>query len=110
MTQVVRVRSSTYTVYRPTDGTSRFGESDTSLDSGRDVSMWLFEPEEINQDTEFGDRLGGDLQGLALPSADVQVHDELTHGAEDYEVERIMHHPDNDNKVLKAFALQKKVN
>lgn len=110
--RVVRMRSSTYDLARPTidSGGGRFGESSESTTTVAGVSMWLHDPEEIDQDTEYGDRLGGDLQGLAHPSADIQVDDRLTHGGDEYEVSRIMHLPDNDRQVLKKFALQRRTN
>lgn len=111
---VVRKRLSPYDVSRSTQGqTGRFGESGaTSTTTISDVPMWLFDPNEVNIDTEYGDRLGGDLQGLAIPqplsnAADIQVHDRVDHGGETYEVERIIHLPDNDDKQLKMFSLQK---
>jgi hypothetical protein len=112
MRTIVRRRSSLYDVARPLNQgqTARFGESEAATNTITDVSMWLFEPNEVNIDTEYGDRLGGDLQGLALPSADIEVHDHVTHGADSYEVERIMHLPDNDDQQLKMFSLQKRTN
>lgn len=111
MRTVVRRRTSDYDLTRPTQSSGgRFGEHSESTTTVTDVSLWLFEPSEVNIDTEFGDRLGGDLQGLALPSADIQVHDRVTHGPDTYEVERIAHMPDNDDKVLKRIALDKRTN
>lgn len=111
MRTVVRKRSSLYDITRPTQGsTGRFGESDETTTTVSDVSMWLHEPSEANLDTEYGDRLDGDLQGLALPQADVQVHDRIDHGGDTYEVDRIMHLPDNDNKKLKLFSLDRRTN
>lgn len=111
MRTVVRRRSALYDVTRPTQGQSgRFGESAESTTTVTDVSLWLFEPNEVNVDTDYGDRLGGDLQGLSLPGANVEVHDRISHGGDAYEVERIMHLPDNDNQQLKMFSLQKRTN
>lgn len=111
MRTIVRQRSTLYDITRPSQGqTGRFGESDETTTTITDVSLWLFEPNEVNIDTEHGDRLGGDLQALALPAADVAVHDRLDHGGDSYEVERIMHLPDNDNQQLKMFSLQKRTN
>lgn len=111
LAMVVRKRSTAYDIERPSEAMDgRFGETDATTTTVSGVDMWLHEPEEINRDTDYGDRLGGDLQGLAQPSADIQVHDRVTHGTETYEVERIMHLPDNDRRTLKAFALQRRVN
>lgn len=111
MRTIVRQRSALYDLTRPSQGQSgRFGESEADTTTVSDVSLWLFEPNEVNDDTEYGDRLDGDLQGLSLPSADVAVHDRLDHGGDSYEVERIMHLPDNDDQQLKLFSLQKRTN
>lgn len=111
MRTIVRRRSSLYDITRPDQGQSgRFGESTATTTTVSDVSMWLFEPNEVNIDTDYGDRLGGDLQGLALPAADIQVHDRVSHGGDTYEVERVMHLPDNDDQQLKMFSLQKRTN
>jgi len=111
MAQIVRQRSTQYDITRPTQSSGgRFGENSSTETTIMDVSMWLFEPNEVNVDTEYGDRLGGDLQGYAQPSADIEVHDKVSHGADTYEVEQIMHIPDNDRKVLKQFSLQRQTN
>lgn len=109
---VVRRRSSSYDLQRPDETMDgRFGEhDDATVTTVSGVDVWLFEPEEVNLDTEHGDRLQGDLNGLSLPSADVQVHDRVTHGGDVYEVDDIAHLPDNDNQQLKAFSLTKRVN
>jgi hypothetical protein len=110
--QVVRQRSRPYDLERPTQhAAARFGESeDVSTTTITDVDIWVYDPQEVNVDTEFGDRLSGDLQALALPNADVEVHDRLTHGVDSYEVERVMHLPDNDRQKIKKFALNKRTN
>lgn len=109
--QIVRQRATPYDIVRPDeDQSGRFGENAESTETVNDVDMWLYEPNEVNVDTEYGDRLGGDLRGLALPSADVEVHDRINHGLDTYEVEQIMHIPDNDEQVLKMFSLQRRTN
>jgi hypothetical protein len=111
MQTIVRRRAELKEVVRPsTDSSGRFGEHDSTTTTISDVSMWLFNPTEINVDTQFGDRVGGDLEGLALPDADVQVNDRVDHGTDTYEVQRIYHIPDDDRKALKRFSLQRRVN
>lgn len=107
---VVDVRAITYDFHRPTEGTSRFGESSESLSNTVSVDAWLFEPEEIPISTEYGDRVGGDLQGLAQPSADVQRHDHVVHGTDTYEVQRIVHLPDEEEQYVKLFGLSRVTN
>lgn len=111
MRQIVRQRATDYDLTRPSQSSSgRFGEHDETTTTVSDVPVWLFAPNEVNIDTEAGDRLGGDLQGLALPTTNVEVYDRLTHGTETYEVERIRHIPDESDRVLKMFALERRVN
>jgi hypothetical protein len=107
--QVVREHLVEHSVVRTTHAAGRFGE-DEETESTITVEAWLHQPTEINVDTPYGDRLGGDLEALALPSADVEVGDEYPHGGETYEVQRIQHLPDNDDKKLKRFSLTRKTN
>lgn len=111
MATVVRKRAVSKSIERPdVDASGRFGEHDETTTTVTGVDMWLYDPTEVNVDTDFGDRLGGDLEGLALPSADVQVNDRVDHGVETYEVDRIYHLPDEDQQVLKRFSLQRRTN
>lgn len=107
---VVRVRSTTYTFVRGDTQTARFGESAQGSTTDITADAWLFEPEELPLDTEYGDRVGGDLQGLAMPGADIERHDEVQHGTDTYEVSRIIHLPDEDTQRLKLFSLQRITN
>lgn len=54
------------------------------------VDMWVFDPNEMRQDTEYGDRLTGSLGGLCQSDADVQVNDRLTYQDRVYEVAETM--------------------
>jgi hypothetical protein len=108
---VVRRRSVVKKIERPdVDSGGRFGEHAETTSTVDGVSMWLFNPTEVNVDTEYGDRLSGDLEGLAMPSADVSVDDRITHGADVYEVDRIFAIPDEDRTALKRFSLQRRTN
>lgn len=108
---IVRTRSSTYTLVRPDGdaGGGRFGES-TETTSTHEEECYLFSPEERIIDTEFGDRLDGDLQGLALPSADVEHDDRVNHGTDVYEVDGIQHLPSDQDAQIKIFSLSRVTN
>lgn len=109
--QIVRQRASSYDVVRPNnESSSRFGETGTTDTTISGVQLWLTQPSESLVESEYGDRLDGDLLGYSLPSTDIQQNDEVTHGADTYEVADVMHIPDNDNKSVKIFSLDKKVN
>lgn len=107
---VVSVRSSQYEFHRPSEGLSRFGESTESLSNTVSASVWLFEPDEIPISSEYGDRVGGDLQGLASPTEDIERHDHVVHGTDTYEVQRIIHLPDEETKYVKLFSLTRVTN
>lgn len=111
MRGIVRRRAVDYDVVRPsiTSG-GRFGENSESTQTISNVSLWVYAPDEINVDTEYGERLGGDLQLLAQPSADIEVQDRITHGTDTYEVEEIHHIPDDADTVLKMASLQRRTN
>lgn len=110
MQQVIRLRSDTYSVTRQT-GTENIGMGETrQTTSTLSVDALLYAPAESNDMFEFGDRLTGDLNGLALPSADVQVGDEYTHGNETYEVTEIDNRPSNTDGQVQRFALDRVTN
>ena len=107
--QIVRQKSSPYDITRPTDrGNARFGESDASTTTIEDVSLYLYDPGESALDTEFGDRLSGDLNGLALPNVDVNKDDRLTYDGTEYEVADVPAMVKDG--VIKAFPLEKVTN
>lgn len=110
MRQILRLRQTTHSVTRVT-GESAKSAMGESVDNTTTVSIdaHLYRPNESNDALDFGERLSGDLQGLALPSADVQVNDQFEHDAETFQVEEIQHVPSNDDKALKRFSLTKMV-
>lgn len=110
--QVVRLNTSSYTVTRPGSEKGRFGERTPST-STHSADLWLFSPSEVNVDTEFGDRLTGSLMGMSLPGENLSVGDRITFQSTNYEVIEIIHLPEehpNVEKVVKQFALEKRVN
>lgn len=106
MRQIVRRNLSDYTVSRPTETTGRYGDSDETYATQQERA-WLFNPEESNEQTDYGVRLEGSLQGLALPSADLQVHDRLDHDGDTHEILDIQHVNSNSDKTLKRIGLEK---
>lgn len=84
--QLIRQNTVTKTLTRPDDSKdSRFGESRGGTTTV-EVDVWLFNPEETPVQTDYGTREAADLSGLLLPSEDIQLHDQLDHGGETYEV------------------------
>lgn len=107
--QIVRQKSLPYDITRRTDrANGRFGEHDATETTINGVELHLFDPGETALDTEFGDRLSGDLEGLALPDADIREGDVLTYDGTDYEVNA---KPEMvKDGLIKAFAFDKVVN
>lgn len=103
---ILRLRRTPYTLDRP-DGShgGRFGSNDSSTTSVSGVELWVFSPQETNINTQYGDRMSGSMRAFALPSADVQVNDRLTHGGHRYEVDDYNHLPNDDEKKLMLIDL-----
>lgn len=105
------MRQTPYDLERPDGSTGgRFGDGDGSSTTVSGVDLWVYSPEETNIDTQYGDRIGGSLQALALPGVDVEVDDRLQHGAHTYEVDDYDHLPNDDNKQLMLIGLNRVVN
>lgn len=83
---VIRLKATQYTLERPDGNIGALGEA-RSTDSNPTANLWLFAPGELPLDTDFGERLTGSLQGLALQGEDVQEGDRLTWNGDKYRVE-----------------------
>lgn len=107
--QLVRQHAEPYDLTRSTDeANGRFGEHDESETTVTGVDLYLFNPGESAIETEYGERLSGDLEGLSLVGADIREGDEVTYDGTVYEVSgkpEIV-----KDGVLKSFVLEKKVN
>lgn len=110
--QIVRLNATAYTITRTDTTKGRFGDA-TPTESTHSADLWLFRPNEVNIDTEFGDRLTGSLGGMALPSENLQVGDQLTYQSKEYVVAEIVHLPEenpNVEQVIKQFSLERRAN
>lgn len=108
---VLRKRMSTYTVERITGESSQSAMGEAVQNTTTvSIDAYLYFPEEENLPIDFGERLEGSLQGLALPSADVQVNDVFTHGSEQFQVEDVSSTPSSDDVTLQRFTLTKMTN
>lgn len=108
MRSTISSRFETYTVERPSKTTGPMGGSETTTD--RSVDIWVFDPMEMRDDTEYGDRLRGNLGGLTDPSADIQVNDRITHEGDTYEVAETMTFDGEHRDVYKLLDLVRMVN
>lgn len=112
----IRERATSFDLERPSGPqTGRFGERPTddseNTTTVSDVSVWVFSPESAPAETPFGDRLEGDLQGIALPGTDVQYGDRLTHGSNEYDVTtEVFGVPNDDSPEYVTFGLTKVTN
>jgi hypothetical protein len=107
MTRVIDLRATSYDLSRPSDSVGRFGESGDGETVVSDVSLWVHEPRQFEEDTDFGERATLDMRGLARPSADVQPRDRLTVNGQRMEVEApIVRKPSADNPQYVVFSLQ----
>lgn len=86
---VIRQKTATYTLDRPDGNIGALGESRSS-DSNPTADLWLFAASEFPLDTDFGERLTGSLQGLALDGADVQEGDRLSWNNDKYRVAEVV--------------------
>lgn len=115
--QLTRLNSLTYTITRPDPDPSdtakaAMGES-FATDTTHQEDVWLFSPSENPIDTDFGDRLTGNLMGLALPSADIQENDEITYDGRTYEVLEATEAKEEDpsvSGVVTMISLTEKIN
>lgn len=107
---VIRQRSVTKTITRISSGHDRFGEHAASDSTTHEVDAWIYRPSEVNIELEYGDRLDGDLQGLALDDADLQHDDRLDHGDDSYEIKEIQKLPDEDRAEITIFSLVRRSN
>ena len=98
ITRVIRSRTRSITVDRPTKTTNEFDEQTETI-SEITQDIWLFQPRE-NVGQEFaGERISGSLGGLVVAddTADIGHNDRLTHGGVEYEVDTVVGHPEDDD-------------
>lgn len=97
ITRIIRSRSRSVTVSRPTRETNALDEEVETLNEHVE-DMWLFEPREQAASEIAGDRINGSLGGLVVAErqVDIQHGDRITHGGVEYEVDTVVGHPDDD--------------
>lgn len=106
---IIRNNQEEYTAQRPTYSTGPMGQTQES-EAPVTYDMWIHTPMVMNLQNEYGERLDGDLLALALPSADVQTNDVITHGTNDYEVQEVVQLPNDQNVDYKVVSLDKRIN
>ena len=83
------------------------GETIDTSNPTHNEDVWLFAPDERNIESEFGERLLGDMLGMALDDADLQVGDQVDDGNTTYEVEDLVYKPNETDKQFMLLSLVK---
>lgn len=97
MTRIIRSRSRSVTVSRPTSQTTALDDTTETLEEHVE-RMWLFQPSENVSQELAGERINGSLGGLLVAerAVDVEKDDRITHGGVEYEVDTVIGHPEDD--------------
>jgi hypothetical protein len=96
MTRIIRSRSRSITVSRPTTTQNSLDTSEETL-SDHTEDVWLFQPREGVGQEFAGERITGSLGALivAEDAVDIEHNDRITHGGVEYEVDTIVGHPED---------------
>jgi len=96
MTRIIRSRSRSITVSRPTTTQNSLDTTEETLNEHSE-QMWLFQPREGVGQELAGERVTGSLGGLTVAEDDVDIqhNDRITHGGVEYEVDTIVGHPED---------------
>lgn len=100
---VVTSKTTEYTLRRETHTSGAMGGTDSETQVT--ANLWVGSPQEIAEDTEFGERLTGMLAGLCLPTEDVEEGDRLEYQSIEYEVEETITSDSDTGNTLMAINL-----
>lgn len=94
---ILRGRTAPKTVTRPTKSTGSLDQT-TETTASHTESLYLFRPQEAVADTMAGERITGDLGGLAIAdgTVDLSKDDRVTYGGVEYELDTIVGVPEDD--------------
>ena len=87
MRMVIRNRLEYYTVYRRASGKDSLGQSNDQYTESHDERLFVYRPNNSTTQTDFGERVEGDLNGIGLPSANIGKDDRIEYNGERYEVD-----------------------
>lgn len=98
--RIISARASATTITRVTTTTGALDE-ETETTTEHSERIWLFDPEESSIQAPAGERVTGDLGGLAVEpdveSVDIQSGDRVTYGGVEYKVDSVVAVPDDGN-------------
>lgn len=93
ITRIIRARSRSVTVNRPTTTTNSVGTNEETLTEHTE-SMWLFQPTESVSQELTGEQINGGLGALVVSGTpDIAKDDRITYGGVEYEVDTVVGHP-----------------
>lgn len=98
ITRIIASRATSNTITRVSESTGSLDET-TETTTQHSETLWVFDPREVNVQSVAGERVTGDLTGLAVAdgTVDIQKDDRLTHGGVEYEVDTVVGVPDEEN-------------
>lgn len=105
---LVNINATEHTIERPSDNAdaSKYGETvDSTQEITRDV--YVFDPQETNISTQFGEREQGGMMALTLPNIDLQKHDIIVDVNGRFEVEETNTFQQYGQAVYDEYSLQR---
>ena len=108
----VKRRARPYSVDRRTERDADTLGSGTSYErEAATAELYLYEPSASETVAPVGEQTSGDIRGLCLPDADIEIGDRVDYGTHRYEVvEPIRHIPNRDQTVVLELSLERVVN
>lgn len=103
---ILKAQSEPYTITRGSKSKNSLGEY-TSTEATHEEDLLLYGPTEAQSRGLSGDEFTGDLLGLALPDADIQVDDSLSDGGETYVVEGVTGVPNDRSPRHLSISLRR---
>lgn len=103
---LIRSHSTTYTFVRPTITLSDARERQETT-TQISVDAYLHTPFEMTEQMVTGERTEITLMGHTLPSADVQINDEVDYGGRTYVVAEVREMPTEANVQYKVLYLER---
>lgn len=103
---------------RPYSLDRREDRNETKIGSGKEyepdaanADLYLYDPQANESVVDVGTQVRGELSGLALPDANVEVYDRLDYGDDRYQVMHPLRPiPDQDNPIVIQLSLERVTN
>lgn len=92
ITDLIDARTQSVVVTRPTKTTGSLDET-TETTAEHTEQIWFVSPRKSVTNVDTGERVNGDLRGLAPDPLDIQKDDRITYGGVEYEVDTVIGRP-----------------